>query len=1613
MNKTRIFGAILTALLFLTVSACGPENGDNNGQQPCQVDEDCSGDGICSPDDVCIERGASCENIFECEFGEYCTGEYCRPAACESSDDCVGDFICSESSNECRAGCESDDDCSGTQVCSSLTDTCEEPGCTPADCGEFEVCDDEFSPPECRLDGSCDPENSPELTCSDYTAQVGDGIERFCNEENNRCELVPPCESDDDCDAEGEICFINPDARNVCEEGCRSDEACGLGEVCGEDNKCVTGCSSDTQCQESEGPTYVCEEQVCKPSCDEREDCYILGPNSNADDGYACIQQICQRCENKNECFGGEVCDLTADETAPEGEEPVDDDGLGLCRPAPDPCPDDGYGDNHDQSNPYEITGTTLDATGDDAANYCRRNTAGEWFAFSADDGKVIDITIEYSGDGNLDVALLQPDGTEIVASARPPTEETPNQGVERIVYGVNAPGGSQNFLVQVRGTIVAQRVEYDLTIDVRDPMDCTGDSFEENDTPETAADLPGGNTFHDNLEVCGDDPDFYKLAIQSNQVVTIGMTAPARLGDVDLFLRKQDGTTVAESTTDGNTEEIEYNSEASEDLILEVQVANGVGRIEYDLAWEQEPNVCLDQYDPNETCADAPVVGPGDYQSLSVCAAGADFYAVDLDPLDQIRAEMVYDPTQAQGSFDFNLFGPNSVCSSVVVADAENVPNSPERKLVIQGSNQSHYTPAVGGRYYVRVGLSSGFQGDYSLNIDVIDGPDCVDDQFDTSGSSNDDSSSAVTLDKSDVVNNGPDSAILDLKVCDQNEDWYSISLDPGDEVEWRVQHEAQADIEAFIIDSDGSTELASSTSGNNPDTLTYQYPASETGSKTVYLKVNAAFTARATYRVLTYINGDGPADAQCPDTFENNDDAANATSLSTGSYDNLLSCSADEDWYSTQVAAGETLNVTGTFDSANGNINMVLYAEDGTTQLDQATSSGSPKQLSYTTFRTQTLYYKVEATGTGASVPYSLDVNIGAATSCTDDRFAGNVDAASAESVMAPGLYERLNKCDGGSDWFAVDLVQDQEFEAFIRYDASLADLDVKLWEGSPGSLTEVASATTTTDDDSFVFTPPADGTYFVEVLSKGTARNAYDLLLYEDVGGTPDVIDDGIDGPADRSCPDQFENNDSRPGGVTEIPAGNYDNLLICSSDRDYYSVFVPAGATLSVDLFFSHADSNIDAQIFRGTSTQPITGIGGTSNSDDESLSVTNNSGIGETYVIDVFGRGSDDAYYDMEIGLTFATACSEDSFGTASTPNFSQADAASISTGTYDLQLCESTEDWYEFSLGSGETVEANIELQNRLGNIDIELYDSGGVQMASATSDNTETIDFTASSAGTYYLRVFPRDGVFLRNAYDLWLSIAGNTPTAPYCPDAFERNDDALAAATLDFTQEPQRTDLIMCSIEQDWYAVNLTGGLTYDLKTFFDHTSDFDLAIEVRDAAGNVVQDTGMSDISFANDTDTDDALAKFTPASDGVYSIGIEQQGTDASAQGDYFLYFDSDSAACPEDGSESNGGPGSAASITEGVHEFASCASSSGDPDDYFSFQAPRAGTFVIDVYYDDSELTMNGLVDSLAPNMTSSTNRLTFSKSVSNGQTVLFALLNSSGSGPYFVDVRVE
>jgi hypothetical protein len=1614
----------LFACLVMSASllACGEPTGEgNNGTNDvCETTQDCDQEDAQCYNRACVTSpgNVSCEVDLDCEHEyEYCGGGTCLLAGCVDDAACAGNTICENS--RCGKGCRTDEQCTGTEVCDTLTLSCSEPGCTPSDCRDHEVCEQSLDVPECKPDGSC----STELHCTRYERSIEDGIDYICTE--GSCVEKPPCESDMEC-GEGEICRTD----GSCGGGCRNDEQCLLGEYCDEETlTCRDGCNSDVDC----GDDGICitqegGESICETRCDDRPICN----EELADDvvgNKICRDSYCQYCQDNNQCYGIEFCNLEA-EGAP--------DGLGLCQDLPPECPDDEFGDNHSQADAREITQFPFEriedmSDGDDDDDrplWCKEHGGGEWFTLSAEPGEVIVVEIEYdnSTGGNLDLALVDTNGSDLVTSARPPTEDG---GLERIEFGVN-PNRSNalDAAIHVRGAIIEPKVAYRIVADVRDPESCADDGHEENDVPADAAALPGTPANiaptlpATGLEVCGDDVDWYTVDVPANHILEVTLNAPNRLGDADIFLYEVDDPAnpnpvsaieISESAND--SERFDHTAvEASTYLVL-VDLKHKVGKASYDIDYKIIEDICNDPAEPNNMCTDATVVADGDTfagnNSLNICQDN-DYYKIVLNPLDRLTVTATYDPAQAAGELQMTLFGRDqqspfaNACGNFLLSATEGtVANTGDNQLLIDG-----YQAELGGEFYILASRFSGTRVPYELEFEVTGGSTCDDDSYDENGG-NDDSANAVALQSADVINNGPDSAIVGQRICDTNQDWFSISVADGETLTWAVDHDdSNGQIDAALIDSDGSSPVLDSNS--DPITIDSNGELSVTNSsgadKTYYLKIlgKDGIPVRNGYRLFTFIDGNGPIDTTCPDVFENNDADADAAEVATGSYSNLLICGNDSgegDWYKTQVEAGETITVTATFDNPDGNpwLHLFQQARLGNAVV-QASASGDTYTAEYTSAVDQFIYYRIDTSSSATGDLYALDVSIANAPLCSDDDFAGNVDATTAEPLDAPGLYMRLMKCNDEADWFAVELNQNESFEAYINYDADRADLDVEIYE---------ADGTTVADsgDLSAQVTPSGDATYYVRVASADpsvSVRLAYDLLLYRA----------GV-GPDDRVCPDAYEDNDSRSTAAA-IPAGSYSNLRLCAgnpSDDDHYSVYVPSGATITVDIGFDPAN-NVDLFLKNEAGTE-VDSSEAALGASTESVTYTNSTSLGAEYTVHVDGgTGPFQTYYTMDVGLAFdpSDPCSEDQFSS----NRDMASAEPAVAGAYDLTLCEGTEDWFEVTLADQEEFEVNVELRNRLGNIDMELVDNNGDSIPNAnavTAQNIESILYQNTSGGsqTVYLRVYPKDGAFMRNAYDMWLEIGANMPNVPFCADTYERNDTTEASYAYDFTSASQVTDAVMCSIEQDWYQVDLNGSTTYNWDVFFNQASDFDLAVEVRNDIGDVVADTTSSDIDFSSHTSTDDEATTFTPSSSGVYFLGVKQMGSAAMMEGEYYFSFDEASAPCPEDSLEPNDTVGARKDLSAGVHALAMCDAGT-SAEDFFSATPAADGTMTLEVMYDESMVQMEGIVNggmNGLPNMTATTNRLTYSTSVTAGTAQLVHLTHTSGDGPYFIKVTFQ
>src|SRR5205085_8065034 len=128
------------------------------------------------------------------------------------------------------------------------------------------------------------------------------------------------------------------------------------------------------------------------------------------------------------------------------------------------------------------------------------------------------------------------------------------------------------------------------------------------------------------------------------------------------------------------------------------------------------------------------------------------------------------------------------------------------------------------------------------------------------------------------------------------------------------------------------------------------------------------------------------------------------------------------------------------------------------------------------------------------------------------------------------------------------------------------------------------------------------------------------------------------------------------------------------------------------------------------------------------------------------------------------------------------------------------------DDWFKFQLGPGAVAGhwVRLDFRNAKGDLDLELYDSGGNRLAASTGiDDFEQVSLAGRPAATYFVHVF---GVAGATNPDYTLTI--NAPGGP--PDRFESppNEGRATATELGPFGTLVETNLsIAAPGDEDWF--------------------------------------------------------------------------------------------------------------------------------------------------------------------------------------------------------------
>ncbi len=448
-----------------------------------------------------------------------------------------------------------------------------------------------------------------------------------------------------------------------------------------------------------------------------------------------------------------------------------------------------------------------------------------------------------------------------------------------------------------------------------------TNDHLEPNDTPADASELLRD---HGELQIVNGESDYFEVHLQQGEELAASIDFSHSQGDLDLLALAPNGTIIDSSISMSDGERVSFT--APEDGTYHVQVYGYMSAsAPYYIGASIENN---DRFEDNDDFGDATQMPTGYHEDMRVHNGESDFYAVNLSSGTTLDAAIEFD--HGTGDLDMRVYGPNQgfVGGSYSVTDDESM----------------SVTASQTGIHYVEVYGFSGASAPYNL---TLSSPDAAkDDDLED----NDAWGSATPVDQFRYEN---------LQVTANDEDWYSIHLDRGEQLRTELQFDhAVGDLDVTVYDP-GMNYVDSSTSITDGELVT----ATAQQSGTYYVQIEGYSGATNAYDLAIWANND---------RLEYNNGITSATSVSVRDHDNLRIENGESDYVAVHLDQGDQLNASAAFDHSTGDLDMAVYGPNQN-EIGSSWSTTDDESVVITAQSAGTYYVEVYGFS-GATAPYDL---------------------------------------------------------------------------------------------------------------------------------------------------------------------------------------------------------------------------------------------------------------------------------------------------------------------------------------------------------------------------------------------------------------------------------------------------------------------------------------------------------------------------------------------------------------------------------------------------------------------------------------------------------------
>lgn len=647
-------------------------------------------------------------------------------------------------------------------------------------------------------------------------------------------------------------------------------------------------------------------------------------------------------------------------------------------------------------------------------------------------------------------------------------------------------------------------------------------------------------------------------------------------------------------------------------------------------------------------------------------------------------------------------------------------------------------------------------------------------------------------------------DISIEDLRVYDNDEDWYSVHVPSGStlNIDLSFLHD-YGDIDLEVIKVCGLSAVESATSTDDNETLSW----TNTGSTSVETRIRVFMKSGEgsnTYDFDLSIGGDA---------LEENDICSTPKPLAMGVHNDLSVQGDDEDWYRVSVPAASLLTVVMTqFDSFNDvKIEVWNACNDSSPNPSQSNAN-----LETATFSNDgpardvwVRVYMVQPLGFSS---YRLSISSGA---------LDGGDCDDAELILGAGSLDPREVFDGADDWYLIDTEPGVQYTVELAFQHAIGNIDLEFWNECGGA--RIQASASVTDNESLSYLSAGGEDLYIRVLMADPGGlNQYTLSVTTHVTYRGDDLCENAT-PISGVKEFQFDNTGATRDGSFN-PLCQILNSDIIDHDVWFdWTATVTGTATLSICSSSTQVDTKI--AVYEGVGCTGAI-LACDDDSCDAKSEVTFPVTVGEQYKLRI------GTYESAQPGTGSFTISVEDAFG----PNTECSEAIELSPGTYsDLVLPpqDSTDntDWWTTTVPPNTRVVVDLLYDSGvqfLAGADFELY-RAYTPHCSGTVPGGLVIDPISSG-----LRILHINTVGT-NTYSFKVKNDNNVEGANYTlrithttvDDHLEPNDTCETPAA---TSPGFYTDL-RCA-DDDYYAISMPETSILDVDAFFAQ-ADGDLSL------------------------------------------------------------------------------------------------------------------------------------------------------------------------------------